>query len=420
MPAVPRGTPPLALVVLALVALSPAFARAADPPPLDARRFDVGTSSVRVVRVPPDFPLPTLLGVPARLDVELALGRDGPDLVHVDGAGTPRRFAPRAALGDGRFVHAATDGSDARITGGGPGGGPGGGAGDGPRHALREADGTVVEFVAGAPVRATSPDGRVALWHRAAGRLVRHDDGRGRVLDFDHEAGRLVRVTSGDGALDADALRAVAGAGADAPAGTHTGSWFDECPVDTVCDAAGSPPPDGFLDGPGIPGAVRRDVRPGSCRSHFVDYRGTRRGRAIEHGLIRFEDASLGLPTVPGFPVVDFVGADELVVVRSRDLASPTYDDPVRDALFDRLMRDGLDVERLLLGPLRERGHVEAGAADGVPGIRRIEATPERSVVLELVVRRGMASPSQIDQIERARIELAARHGIELRVVEIP
>ena len=418
MPAVPRGVPPLALLLVALVALASAAARAADSPAPGAYRLDIGASSVRVARVPPDFPLPTLLGVPARLDVELSLGRDGPELVHVDGAGTPRRFAPRAALGDGRFVHAATDGSGARITGDGPGDG----AGDGPRHALREVDGTVVEFVAGEPVRATSPDGRVALWHRAAGRLVRHDDGRGRVLDFDHEAGRLVRVTSGDGALDADALRAVVGAGADAdaPTGTHTGSWFDECPVDTVCDAQGSPPPDGFLDGPGIPGAVRRDVRPGSCRSYFVDYRGTRRGRAIEHGLTRFEDASLGLPTVPGFPVVDFVGTDELVVVRSRDLASPTYDDPVRDALFDRLMRDGRDVERLLLGPLRERGHVEAGAPDGVPGIRRIEATPERSVVLELVVRRGMASPSQIGQIERARTELAARHGIELRVVEIP
>ena len=414
MPAVPRGAPPIALAVLALVALSSAFARAADPPALDARRFDVGASSVRVVQVPPDFPLPTLLGVPARLDVELALGRDGPDLVHVDGASTPRRFAPRAALGDGRFVHAATDGSGARITGDA--------TGDGPSHALLEADGTVVEFVAGAPVRATSPDGRVALWHRVAGRLVRHDDGRGRVLDFEREAGRLVRVTSGDGALDADALRAVAGADpdADAPAGTRTDSWFDECPVDTVCDAQGSPPPDGFLDGPGIPGAVRRDVRPGSCRSYFVDYRGTRRGRAIEHGMTRFEHARLGLPTVPGFPVVDFVGTDELVVVRSRDLASPTYDDPVRDALFDRLMRDGRDVERLLLGPLREDGHVEAGAPDGVPGIRRIEATPGRSVVLELVVRRGMASPSQVRQIERARTELAARHGIELRVVEIP
>ena len=409
MPASPRGVlPPLVL----LFALSPCVARAADPPAPgargDVRAVDVGTSSVRVTRLPHDFPLPALLGAPWRLDVELILGRDGSELVYVDGTGAARRFAPRAALADGRVEHAAVDGSGARVVGAGS------------RHALHDVDGTVVDFVAGSPARSTSPDGRTARWRRAAGRLVRHDDGGGRVLGFEYRGERLVRVTSGDGALDADALRALRAEGPDAPRRRGPAPWFGECPADSVCDPNASPPPPGFLDGPGIPDAVRRDVRPGSCRSHFVEHRGTRRGLAIEHGLATYGNAELGLPTVPGFPVVDFVGADELVVVRSRDLASPTYDDPVRDALFDRLMRDGRDVERLLLEPLRERGHVAAAAPDDVPGIRRIEATPERTVVLELVVRRGMASPSQIEQIERARAELAARHGIELRVVEIP
>ena len=45
---------------------------------------------------------------------------------------------------------------------------------------------------------------------------------------------------------------------------------------------------------------------------------------------------------------------------------------------------------------------------------------PERAVVLELVVRHGIASADQKGQIRRAAAELLARHGIRLRVVEIP
>ena len=362
------------------------------------------------MRVPHDFPLPTLLGAPWRLDVELALGRDGPDLVLVDAEARARRFVPRVALADGRFEHVANDGSTARIRG------------DASRHTRCTAStAPPTDFVGGAPVRATSPDRSYrALASRGGAPRPHHDDGRGRTLVFEHERGRLARVRSGAAVLDADALRAHA---SDDPPATNRGrtdSWFGECPADTVCDTEAFPPPEGFLDGPGIPGAVRRDVRPGSCRSHFVEHVGTRRGLAIEHGLGRLDGTGIGLPTVPSFPIVDFVTADELVVVRSRDLASPTYDDPTRDALYERLMRDGRDVERLLLAPLSEDGHVAAPAPAGVGGIRRIETTPARTVVLELVVRHGMASASQVAQIERARVELARRYGIELRVVEIP
>jgi len=41
-------------------------------------------------------------------------------------------------------------------------------------------------------------------------------------------------------------------------------------------------------------------------------------------------------------------------------------------------------------------------------------------VVLEMVVQYGMASPNQIEQIQRAQQELKERWNITLRVIEIP
>ena len=359
---------------------------------------------VRRTRLPAGLALPTLGVGPWRYDFELTLGRDGTDLVLVDGVGATRRFAPRASLADGRFEYAAIDGSGARVVG------------TGAHHALHYADGTVTLFREGRPVRSERADGSAARWHEARGRLVGHDDGRGRTLRFEYDArGRLVRLHGAQATIELDDP-----AGSDdAPASPGPPAAFGECPVDAPCDGSTHPPPAGFANGAGIPGAVRRDLRPGTCRSHFVERTGTRRGLAIERGLALLPGTGLGAPTVHAFPVADFVGTREITVVRSRDLASPTYADGTSDTLFDRLVRDGDDIERLLLRPLAERGHVGVAAPPAERGIRRIESGPERVVVLELVVRHAMAGPGHVDQIERARAALAAR-GIELRVVEIP
>ena len=406
----PRGSP-LALALCALASLAPcrgvdgaAPPHAPDAAPRTADASGTGPPRVGRTRLPDGSSLPALGAGPWRFDFELDLGRDGADLVLVDGTGRPHRFAPRAALADGRFAWSAIDGAGSRIVG----------VGD--RHELHAPDGTVTEFRAGRPSRARGPDGRVARWHEARGRLVGHDDGRGRELRLEYDArGRLARLHGAAGTLELAALGGSDGLDLAPAPGIASG----ECPADAPCDVSAHPPSAGFSTGPGIPGAIRRDLRPGSCRSHFVERAGLDRGRAIERGLALLPGTGLGAPTVSAFPVADFVGTREITVVRSRDLASATYADAFPDALFDRLLRDGDDIERLLLDPLAERGAVAASAPDRERGVRRIEAGPGRAVVLELVVRHGMASPGHVAQIERAR-EALGRRGIELRVVEIP
>ena len=361
-------------------------------------------------RVPDDFPLPTLLDGPWRLALEWTLGRDGADLVLVDGRGVAARFAPERPLTDGTWRWVGADG--ATIDGGRG------------RHALRAADGTGIEFEGARPVSIRTPDGRTGSWRHEAGRPVAHTPPGGQPLRLVYERGALARIETAGGALryavPGPARRSRAPVSADRDANPSAPSWFGHCPADDRCDAESSPPGEAFARGPTIPGALALDVRPGHCDSHFAEPENAVRGEAIERGLAGAPPHAHQHPTVHDFPVVDFVGEDELVVVRSRDLARPAYDEPTGTALYERLMRDGRDVERLLLAPLRERGHVTATGPGGAPGVRRVDAEPPRRTVLELVVRHAMATPSQVRQIERARAALAERHGIELRVVEIP
>ena len=369
---------------------------------------------VRRTRVPDDFALPTLLPGPWRVDFEWTLGRDGPDLVVVDGRGVATRFAPRRALGGGDWRWIAPDGAAIDGARG--------------RYALRAADGTVIEFDGRRPVRARTREGGVASWRYESDRLVSHTAAGGSALALGYGPdGALVEIASTGGALRYATPGVDAGEGPPAPAArarrapdTGGGTRFGHCPARDRCDPDSNPPPASFARGPTVPGALALDVRPGHCGSHFDEPANAVRGDAIEAGLAGTGPHASQRLTAYGFPAADFVGEREIVVVRSRDLASPTYDEPGGTALRERLLRDGRDVERLLLAPLREEGHVRANVADDEPGVRSVEAEPPRAVVLELVVRHGLANPLQVAQIERARAELAARHGIVLRVVEIP
>jgi len=185
-----------------------------------------------------------------------------------------------------------------------------------------------------------------------------------------------------------------------------------DCPLD--CDNTDS----GFTDEPGMPGATRLDLRPASCRSYFTDYPPIDRGSHIEAAMTRHAVLAGAVPTVRSFPLVDWIGETELIVLHSRDLASRYLDgsrDP--DALYDRLLADGEAIQRDIVDRLAVEGGIlvrESGAET------HLAADPPRQPVLAMVVRDGLVSPSQLAQIRRAEAELARRHGIELRVIEIP
>lgn len=367
-----------------------------------------GDASMRIVRtrVADDFPLPGLLDAPWRLDIEWTLGRDGTDRILVDGAGAATRFTPHRRLGDGTWRWTAPDGA---LLDGGRG-----------VYRLREANGRTIEFDGAHPVEARSADGTVERWSHEGGRPTLHVSASGQHRWLRYDRGGLVSVHTDAGTTVRYRVAERVGASSDTAGPGSRTHRSARCPADERCDSDASPVPAAFARGPTIPGASTLDVRPSHCGSHFAEPGAVIRGDAIERGLEGVGPHARQSPTSRSFPVVDFVGPDELVVVRSRDLASPSYADAGRDALHERLMRDGREVEALLIAPLASDGAVAVTAERGDTGVARVQALPGRTVVLELVVRHGIASPAQILQIERARIELARRHRITLRVVEIP
>ncbi len=348
--------------------------------------------------------LPTLTPEPWRFGFEHGLYADGADLVLVRGDATSVRLVPDAPSSDGTWRWVAADSSGHTIEGGSG------------RHLLRDAQAATIAFERGRPVEASQPGRGATRWHYLDDALVAVSDGRGNTLSIVRDAADdVTRIELPDGGRWLPD-----GAGTDLAA-PRSAVAAAHCPVDEVCDATASPPEEAFAAGSHVPGAATRDLRPASCRSYFVDYYGTVRGERIEDALVTSPEVTGRVPTVTDFPVVDFVSATELVSVRSRDLSSPTYTNASRPALFDQLMRDGRDARRLVMEPLRAGDSVEAQPRPGELGvITRIDAQPPRRFVLELVVRHGAATPDQIEQIRRAREELATRHGIELRVVEIP
>lgn len=198
-------------------------------------------------------------------------------------------------------------------------------------------------------------------------------------------------------------------------------STTDPLPGDSTpperCDTQENPVP-GFDAINTRPGVLTLDARPASCQSYFIEFYGTVRGEEIEAGLEDHPPYSAMVPTSRTFPVIDFINGNELIVVRSRDVASPSFNNPDSpDALYDRLMRDGRQIQRRALDRLESEG-VLSGSANGRTTL--ITHSEQQSVTLHVLIRQGMASAAHWQQIENARAALALRYGIQLQVVIIP
>jgi len=382
---------------------------------------DHDADPVRFVPPPAGDAGPTPLGAGWRHDFDLVLTKDGRDLIVRDERGIRHRFRPASTESAGTpSAYVAGQGADGDVV-----------TRDG-THVWRRPDASEVTFRGSQPVDIRFAHGEATTLRYDAGRLVSAIRDDGGTTTFEHEGGRLRAVTLGDGtrfdtSLTGDGGLSVRRRGSpdecrpgDGPRsgpddGLDDGSDDHEEGTDDRCDTARHPPGIEFTDGPGLPGAVRVDARPASCRSYFVDYYGTERGSAIERALDGLPHYAGYAPTVGNFPVADFIG-HEIRVVRTRDLASPTYD-AVADGLHERLLRDGREIAEGLLEPLARDGRL---ASTELGRTTTLVHREDRSVVLELVVRHGLASDDQRAQIRRAAAELLARHGIVLRVVEIP
>jgi len=124
------------------------------------------------------------------------------------------------------------------------------------------------------------------------------------------------------------------------------------------------------------------------------------------------------LSTVRSFPVVDFINGSQMIVVKSRDLGSPTFNNVHNpNALLQQLLRDGKDIKRKFQEKLSSEGSISVteNAQTTV-----ITAADVKSITLQVVVRDGIASHSHWQQLAQARDVLLARCGIELQIVVIP
>ena len=149
-----------------------------------------------------------------------------------------------------------------------------------------------------------------------------------------------------------------------------------------------------------------------------MQYYGTDRGFAIESGLNLHAPYNTMQPTLRTFPVIDFIDDNALYVVTSRDLGNRTFNSPTRpDALLDQLLQDGEDIQTRFLDVLESEGSISASELGQTT---TISADDVRPVVLQLVIRDGIASAAHWQQIAIAREELQRRYGITLEVVIIP
>ena len=201
---------------------------------------------------------------------------------------------------------------------------------------------------------------------------------------------------------------------------TSTGPGEEQPPTEESperCDTQQNPVP-GFNALPTRSGVTTLDARPASCQSYFVEYYGTVRGEEIEAGLEDHPPYATMIPTNRSFPIVDFINGNQLIVVRSRDLASPTYNNPDSpEALYNRLMRDGRQIQTRALDRLQSDGVLSSTENGRTTLITHHE---QQSVVLHLLIRQNMASSAHWQQIQNASIALAARYGIRLEVIIIP
>ncbi len=187
---------------------------------------------------------------------------------------------------------------------------------------------------------------------------------------------------------------------------------------DAACDAKNNPPPHSFQLSQPSRHALKIDLRPQSCRSYFVDYNGIDRGVKLEAGMLRHSRYSNLLPTVRSFPVVDFIDGREAVAVYTKDLTSKTYN-PIShpDGLYKSILQDAHNIDDKFLSKLQTLGSVSAKEKGETTTIRQSQVDTLR---MEIMIQAGVATPTQLAQIERARLSLMARWNIKLLVVHIP
>ncbi len=269
------------------------------------------------------------------------------------------------------------------------------------------------------------PDNQKLILHYKTGQLHSVTDEESSTIIFLHDNGYLSKVQLPDGRAvryNSDPCNTLPQPTTDPlPDDSPPTDSGDEDPLTEApperCDTQENPVP-GFDAIDARSGVSTLDARPASCQSYFVEFYGTVRGEEIEHGLEDHPPYSAMVPTNRSFPVIDFINGNELIVVRSRDVASATYNNPDSpDALHDRLMRDGLQIQTRLLDRLESEGFL-SGTENGQTTL--ITHGEQQRVALHLLIRQGMASAAHWQQIANARIALAARYGIDLQVIIIP
>lgn len=325
-----------------------------------------------------------------RHDYDIRLTRDGDDRVVFDSQGQAHHFQRQD---DGSYLATDTASGSLEIIEG--------------VAAWTDTTGIQTEFQGSFPTRMQFSDGQTLSLNYHHSRLHSITDDNGDQIVIEQDDSLQSRVLLPDGqvsVMSADACRE------------------DTVPDDVTdeperCDTQANPVP-GFDQIPTPAGVTTLDARPASCQSYFVEYYGTLRGEEIETGIAPLSPYADMLPSNRSYPIVDFINGDELIVVRSRDLASPSFNDPDSpEALYQRLLRDGAQIQSGFLEPLQRDGVVtrtEQGRTT------HIVQNPAQHLSLHVLIRQDMASPQHWRQIEQARTELLARYGIRLQVVIIP
>jgi len=110
---------------------------------------------------------------------------------------------------------------------------------------------------------------------------------------------------------------------------------------------------------------------------------------------------------------------DRLIAVRSRDLTSSSFNDPSNpNALLYRINRDAREMHDSFIQPLAENGFVST-TENGITTTIHNDGE-DQHLVLQLLIRDNIASPSHWEQIALARENLARNYQITLEVILIP
>jgi len=189
-------------------------------------------------------------------------------------------------------------------------------------------------------------------------------------------------------------------------------------PDETLCQAALEDNDALSFAEPILPESQQLDIRPGNCFSFFDDYLHTRRGLRIESALKRSLFYKKYESTVSTFPVIDFIDNGVARVVKTRDLASDSFNNPNNEnALFDQIMNDAKDINERFVNILESEDSISATSNGKTT---KIVVGDVKEIFLDIVVQTGMASASHTSQIKRAKDEVLRRWGYRLQLIEIP